>query len=109
MHWICTASSSGVRNSCGLGPLSAVPRVAHALLAIRFLLALFGANPANGFADFIYTCSHPFVTPFFGLFSYRERLGIGRFEYETLIAIVVYAGVMELLARLVTIGSRRPA
>lgn len=80
-----------------------------ALLAIRFLLALFGANPANGFADFIYTCSHPFVTPFFGLFSYRERLGIGRFEYETLIAIVVYAGVMELLARLVTIGSRRPA
>lgn len=80
-----------------------------ALLAIRFLLALFGANPASGFADFIYTCSHPFVAPFFGLFNYHERLGFGRFEYETLIAIVVYAIVMELLARLVTLGSRRPA
>lgn len=79
-----------------------------ALLAIRFLLALFGANPANGFANFIYTCSHPFVVPFFGLFSYSERLGVGRFEYETLIAIVVYAIVMELLARLVSLGSHRP-
>ena len=79
-----------------------------ALLAIRFLLALFGANPASGFADFIYTVTHPFVAPFFGLFNYRERLGVGRFEYETLIAIVVYAIVMELLVRLVTIGSRRP-
>lgn len=80
-----------------------------ALLIIRFLLALFGANPNNGFADFIYTCSHPFVVPFFGLFSYSEKLGVGRFEYETLIAIVIYAIVMELLVRLVTIGSRRPA
>lgn len=79
-----------------------------ALLAIRFLLALFGANPSNGFADFIYTCSHPFVVPFFGLFNYSERLGVGRFEYETLIAIVIYAIVMELLVRLATIGSRRP-
>lgn len=80
-----------------------------ALLAIRFLLVLFGANPSSGFADFIYTCSHPFVVPFFGLFSYDERLGVGRFEYETLIAIVVYAILMGILARLVTIGSRRPA
>lgn len=78
-----------------------------ALLAIRFLLALFGANPANGFADFIYTVSHPFVVPFFGLFNYTERLGVGRFEYETLVAIVIYAIVMEVLARLVTLGSRR--
>jgi hypothetical protein len=78
-----------------------------ALLAIRFLLALLGANPGNGFADFIYTVSHPFVVPFFGLFNYDETLGVHRFEYETLVAIVVYAIVMELLVRLVTIGSRR--
>lgn len=79
-----------------------------ALLAIRFLLVLFGANPGAGFADFIYTASHPFAAPFFGLFNYHENLGTGgTFEYELLIAIVVYAIVMELLARLVTIGSRR--
>jgi len=80
-----------------------------ALLAIRFLLALLGANPASGFADFIYSVTHPFVVPFFGLFSYTERLGVGRFEYETLVAIVVYALIMQVLARLVTIGSRQPA
>lgn len=80
-----------------------------ALLAIRFLLALLGANPGNAFANFIYTTSHPFVSPFFGLFSYNQTLGRARFELYTLIAIVVYALVMALLARLVTIGSRRPA
>lgn len=80
-----------------------------ALLAIRFLLALLGANSANGFANFIYTVSHPFASPFFSLFSYNQTLGRSRFELGTLVAIVIYALVMALLARLVTIGSRRSA
>jgi uncharacterized protein YggT (Ycf19 family) len=79
-----------------------------ALLAIRFLLSLLGANRSNGFADFIYSASHPFVSPFFGLFNYDETFGQSRFEFETLIAMVVYAVIMVVLARLVTIGSRRP-
>lgn len=78
-----------------------------ALLAIRFLLALLGANPSNGFANFIFHASHPFAAPFFSLFSYNQILGRSRFEAGTLVAIVVYAIVMALLARLVTIGSRR--
>jgi len=81
-----------------------------ALLAIRFLLALLGANPNNSFANFIYTTSHPFAAPFFGLFSYDQKtLGRSTFELGTLIAIVVYALVMAILARIVTLGSRRPA
>lgn len=80
-----------------------------ALLAIRFLLALFGANPANGFANFIYNVSHPLAAPFFGLFSYDQTLGRSTFELGTLVGIVVYGLVMMLLARIVTIGSRRPA
>lgn len=79
-----------------------------AILAIRFLLSLLGANRTNGFADFIYSVSHPFVAPFFGLFNYDETFGSSRFEYETLIAIVVYAVIMAIIARLVTIGSRQP-
>jgi uncharacterized protein YggT (Ycf19 family) len=78
------------------------------LLALRFLLALLGANPNNGFANFIYTLSHPFAAPFFSLFSYDQTLGSSRFELGTLVAIVVYALLTALLARLVTIGSRRP-
>ncbi len=77
------------------------------LLGLRFLLSLLGADRGNGFADFIYTVSHPFVAPFFGLFNYNEQYGQSRFEFETLIAIMVYAIVMVIIARLVTIGSRR--
>jgi hypothetical protein len=77
-----------------------------ALLAVRFLLSLLGANRGNGFADFIYSVSHPFVSPFFGLFNYKEQFGTSRFEFETLIAIVVYAIAMVVLARIATISSR---
>jgi len=78
------------------------------LLAIRFVLSLLGANRGNGFADFIYSVTHPFVAPFFGLFSYKEQFGTSRFEFETLIAMLVYGLVMVVLAKLVTIGSRQP-
>lgn len=78
-----------------------------ALLAIRFILMLLGANRGSGFADFIYTVSHPFAAPFFGLFSYDETFGQSRFEVGTLVAILVYAILMVIIARLVTIGSHR--
>jgi hypothetical protein len=77
------------------------------LLGLRFLLMLLGANSGAGFADFIYDTTRPFVSPFFGLFNYREQFGVSRFEFETLIAIVVYGAVMVILARLVAIPSRR--
>lgn len=78
-----------------------------AILALRFLLRLLGANSGAGFADFIYTISHPFVTPFFGLFNYHEQFGVSRFEFETLIAMVVYAIVMVIVAKIVALPSYR--
>jgi hypothetical protein len=77
-----------------------------AVLGIRFVLALLGANPANPFADFIYTVSRPFVSPFFGLFNYQGQLGVGRFEFETLIAILFWGFVTWIIIQLITIGSR---
>lgn len=74
------------------------------LLAFRFLLALFGANPANGFADFIYSASHPFVAPFFGLFNYNYNYGISSFEIYTLVAMLVYIVVGWLISMLLNIG-----
>jgi len=76
------------------------------LLALRFLLRLLGANAGSGFADFIYTVSYPFAAPFFGLFSYDVDLTTGRFEFETLIAILVYALLGWLIARVTTLGKR---
>jgi hypothetical protein len=77
------------------------------LLAFRFVLVLLGANPANGFANFIYTASHPFVAPFFSLFGYNLRYGVSRVELGTLVAIVVYALITYGLMRLVTINRPR--
>lgn len=77
------------------------------LLAFRFVLALLGANTTNGFAQFIYNTSHPFVAPFFGLFNYNNiQYGISRFEVYTLIAMAVYAAVAWVLSALANIGRR---
>lgn len=75
-----------------------------ALLALRFILSLLGANPGNTFANLIYNLSYPFVAPFFGLFSYRGELGVGRFDYETLIAMAFWSFATWAIARLITIG-----
>ena len=102
------AVSDGYRMNMAARIVYIVGGIIIALLALRFLLALLGANPNNEFANFIYTASHPFVSPFFGLFNFDETLGRARFELETLIAIVVYGLLTALLARLVSIGSRHP-
>lgn len=73
------------------------------ILAIRFVLVLLGANPYNGFASFIYGISHPFVAPFFGLFGYRLKYGVSRFETFTLVAMAIYALIAYGLVKLVTI------
>ena len=76
------------------------------ILAFRFVLILMGANSANGFANFIYSVSHPFAAPFFGLFSYTQQYGQSRFELSTLFAIAVYLLVAFGIAKAITI--RRP-
>jgi hypothetical protein len=73
------------------------------LLAFRFVLALLGANPTNQFANFIYSVSHLFVSPFFSLFGYNLRYGVSRFETYTLIAMLVYLVVAWGIAKLVTL------
>ncbi len=74
------------------------------LLAFRFIFVLLGANPANGFANFIYTASHPFVAPFFGIFGYSIKYGVSRVELSTLVAMAVYALIAFGISRLLTMG-----
>lgn len=73
------------------------------LLAFRFVFILLGASSSNGFANFIYSASHPFASPFFGLFNYTQQYGTARFELSTLVAIAVYLLVAYGIARLLTI------
>lgn len=64
--------------------------VIGSLLIIRFLLALFGANPQNGFVDIVYAVTAPLVAPFSGLFNIDATAGGTRFEFEALIATIAY-------------------
>lgn len=83
-----------------------VSSIVFGLLLLRFSLSLLGANRGNMFADFIYTTSYPFVAPFFGLFNYTPEFGVGRFEYETLIAMIFWLIVAGILMRIVTLGRK---
>jgi hypothetical protein len=63
-----------------------------ALLLIRAVLAVLGANLENGFANFMYAVTDPLVAPFRGLLQVGEfQAGVSRLEVETLLAAAVYA------------------
>lgn len=79
-----------------------------ALLAIRFVLSLLGANRANAFADLIYTLTSPFVAPFRGLFGVNAALGTARFEIETLAAIAIYMLIGWGIVRILALGKHNP-
>lgn len=69
------------------------------LLAIRFILRLLGANPAAGFAQFIYGTTTPLVAPFLGLFG-TPRFEGSSFEFTTLVAMIVYALLAWVIVKL---------
>ena len=77
----------------------------EALLALRFIFQLLGANRGSQFVDFIYDLSQPLVAPFFGIFGSTPAFGVGRLEIETLVALLVYAFVTYLVARLIALIS----
>lgn len=80
--------------------------VLEALLAMRIILSLLGANRANAFAQFVYSVSYPFVAPFFGLFGYEFQYGVARLEVETIVAMLVYAFVGWAIMSFIRVGRR---
>jgi len=77
-----------------------------AIIAIRFILLLLGANQSAGFTDFIYSLSNIFVAPFTGIFG-QPTYGTSVFEISSLIAIGVYLLVGWGITKLLTIGRPR--
>jgi hypothetical protein len=61
-----------------------------ALLAFRFVLALFGANPDAGFTQLIFMLSAPFVAPFEAVFGVHRIEG-ATFDWNILLAMLVWA------------------
>jgi uncharacterized protein YggT (Ycf19 family) len=87
------------------GILSFIFGVIITLLAFRLLFRLLSANPGNEIVNWVYQMSEPFVRPFFGMFNTTVDVATGRFEIETLIAIVVYGVVAALVTGI--FGGRR--
>ncbi len=79
--------------------------VVEVLLAFRFVLKLFGANPSSGFVDFVYSVTGILTAPFDNIFGVAtsDTGDIVRsvFEPSILVAAAVYAliawGVVKLL------------
>lgn len=61
----------------------------EALLAFRFVLKLFEANPGAWFTNFIYAVTGPLVAPFLAVFNITQVQG-SIFEWTTLLAMLVY-------------------
>ena len=73
-----------------------------ALLFLRLIFQLFGANQASGFVDFIYGFSGFFVAPFTGIFG-EPSFGQSHFDTSALVAIVVYGLVTIGIAKLIAL------
>ena len=84
--------------------------IIEGLIVVRVVLRALGANPQAGFAEFIYGLSAPFLAPFVGLFG-SPQAGGSVLEVHSIVALVVYALVGWLLARLawVLFGETRSA
>ena len=75
------------------------------LIAIRFLLKLFGANPAP-FVRFMYDVTWPLVAPFHGIFNTAQE-GRSILEPESLVAMAIYALIGWGIVSLIRLMSRQ--
>jgi len=77
--------------------------IIEGLLAIRLILKLLGANPQAGFANFIYGVTDFFMAPFRYLLPTVGSSSGAVLETSVVIAIIVYALIAWVLARLIVI------
>jgi uncharacterized protein YggT (Ycf19 family) len=77
--------------------------IIEGLLAIRLVLKLLGANAQAGFANFIYGVTDFFMAPFRYLLPTVGGSSGAVLETSVVIAIIVYALIAWVLARLIVI------
>ena len=84
----------------------------EALLAFRFFLKLFAANPSAGFTNFIYSVTHIFTAPFRYVFKITVVEG-SVFEWTTLLAMFVYwlvaLGIIQIFLMSKTVSTPEAA
>jgi uncharacterized protein YggT (Ycf19 family) len=75
----------------------------EAILGMRLLFGLFGANSANALVDFIYTLSAPLVAPFRGIFG-SPAAGGYVLEWSTMLAMIVYYIIAYAVVEMFRLG-----
>lgn len=76
---------------------------ASILLTSRFILSLIGAQQSSPFVGFIYQFTYPLVSPFQNIFGTTLQSGQYRIDFESLVALLVYALVFFGIAKLIGI------
>jgi uncharacterized protein YggT (Ycf19 family) len=91
---------SGVANDRAIQVVWWIVGLIDTLIAIRFLLKMFGANTASAFVSFMYALTDPLVAPFHGIFN-TAAAGRSVFEPESIVAIIIYTligwGIVSLI------------
>ncbi len=77
--------------------------VLEVLLAFRFALKLFGANPSAGFSSLVYGVTYPFAEPFLNVFRVTRVVG-STIEWTTILAMLVYWLIAWGIVRLFVMG-----
>lgn len=90
------------------GVLLTMLGILEILLGFRFVLRIIAANPASGFAQFIYGASGLFLAPFSGLVRNPSSEGMV-LEVTTLIAMAVYALLFWIVLRIIPLVAERPS
>jgi hypothetical protein len=94
----------GSYNSRAIAAIWWIVAFIDVLIGIRFLLKMFGANPAP-FVRFMYDLTWPLVAPFHGIFN-TDQVGRSIFEPESLVAMAIYALIGWGIVSLIRLMSR---
>ena len=73
--------------------------IIEALIGLRIILRLFGANPVAPFVSWVYTLTLPLLVPFFGMFN-EPTVGTSQIELSAIFGLVVYALIAYFLQKL---------
>ncbi len=74
--------------------------ILEGLIAIRFVLKLIAANPANPFASLIYNFTDLFLWPFFGITG-TPAVGGSVLEISSIFGLIVYALLSWVVVKIV--------
>ena len=96
---------SGGYNSRAVAAVWWIVGFIDTLIAIRFVLKLFGANTGASFVRFIYDVTWPLVAPFHGIFNTAQE-GRSILEPESIVAALIYLLIGWGLVSLIRIMGR---